>query len=124
MVGIAALVALRWRRTHPAVVGIAVGIVALTIITASGANLVATYHAAVRARGRDLAIVVGLVVAWALLNPLLYPPATSYAFDAGASLLMAGTAIGWGLFVRARRELVRSLRAQADSAGVEHGTLA
>ncbi len=124
MVGIAALVALRWRRTHPAAVGIAVGIVALTIIKASGANLVATYHAAVRARGRDLAIVVGLVVAWALLNPLLYPPATSYAFDAGASLLMAGTAIGWGLFVRARRELVRSLRAQADSAGVEHGTLA
>ena len=27
--------------------------------------------------------------------------------------------IGWGLFVRARRELVRSLRAQADRAGDE-----
>ncbi len=32
---------------------------------------------------------------------------------------MAGVVIGWGLFVRARRELVRSLRAQADRAGDE-----
>ncbi len=32
---------------------------------------------------------------------------------------MAGVAIGWGLFVRARRELVRSLRELADRAGDE-----
>jgi signal transduction histidine kinase len=119
VVGIAALVSLRWRRTHPAAVGIGIGTVALVILTASGANLVATFNAAVRARGRDLAIIAGLAIAWAFLNPLLYPPDTSYAFDAGASLLMAAVAIGWGLFVRARRELVRSLRAQGDRAADE-----
>src|SRR6476646_7737763 len=101
VVGIAAIVSLRWRRTHPAAVGIGVGTVALVILTASGANLVATFNAAVRAGGRDLAVIAGLAIAWAFLNPLLYPPDTSYAFDAGAGLLMAGTAIGWGLFVRA-----------------------
>jgi signal transduction histidine kinase len=119
VVGVAALISLRWRRSHPAVVGIGIGTVALVILTASGANLVATFNAAVRARGRDLAIVAGLAIAWAFVNPLLYPPAGSYWFDAGASLLMAGVVLGWGLFVRARRELVRSMRAQADRAGDE-----
>ena len=53
------------------------------------------------------------------MNPLLYPPKGSYWFDAGASLLMVAVALGWGLFVRARRELVRSLRELADRAGDE-----
>jgi signal transduction histidine kinase len=119
VVGIAALVSLRWRRTHPAAVGIGIGAVALVILTASGANLVATFNAATRARGRDLAIIAGLAIAWAFANPLLYPPSGSYWFDAGASLLMAAVALGWGLFVRARRELVRSLHALADRAGDE-----
>ena len=119
VVGIAALVSLRWRRRHPAAVGIGIGVVSLGILTVSGANLVATFNAAVRSRGRDLAIIAGLAIAWAFVNPLLYPPDIPYAFDAGASLLMASVAIGWGLFVRARRQLVRSMREQADRAGDE-----
>ena len=117
--GIAALVSLRWRRTHPAAVGIGVGAVSLVIITASGANLVALFNAAIRARGRDLGAIAGLMVAWSVVNPLLYPPDISYQADAGASLLLAAVAVGWGLFVRARRQLVRSLREQADRASDE-----
>jgi signal transduction histidine kinase len=117
-VGIGTLVSLRWRRTHPAAVGIGVGTVALVIITASGANLVATFNAAIRARGRDLAIVAGLTIAWSFTNPLLYPD-KDYWQDVGASLLLTGVAIGWGLFVRARRALVQSLNEQADRAGDE-----
>ena len=119
VVGIAALVALRWRRTHPAVVGIGVTAVSIVIVTVSGAALAATFNAAIRARGRDLAVVAGLTIAWAFASPLLYPSDISYWLDAGACLLMAGVVIGWGLFVRARRELVRSLREQADRAGDE-----
>ncbi|HEY6593028.1 MAG TPA: histidine kinase [Asanoa sp.] len=118
VVGIAALVALRWRRTHPGVVGIGVMAVAI-VITVSGAALAATFNAAIRARGRDLAAVAGLAIAWAFASPLLYPSDNSYWFDAGACLLGVGVVIGWGLFVRARRELVRSLREQADRAGDE-----
>jgi signal transduction histidine kinase len=117
-IGIAALVSLRWRRTHPAAVGIGVTAVATVIITASGANLVATYNAAVRARGRDLAIVAGLTIAWSFTNPLLYPD-SAYWSDVGASLLLTAVAIGWGLFVRARRQLVQSMREQAARAGDE-----
>ena len=118
VVGIAAIVSLRWRRTHPAAVAIGVGAVSLVIFTASGANLVATFNAAIRARGRDLAVVTGLLIAWCFASPLLYPP-SGYWLEAGACLLLVGVVIGWGLFVRARRELVRSLREQADRAADE-----
>jgi signal transduction histidine kinase len=119
VVGIATLVSLHWRRTHPAAVGIGIGAVSLVIVTASGANLAATFNAAIRARGRDLAIIAGLLIAWAFASPLLYPPAGSYWANAGACVLVTGVVLGWGLFVRARRELVRSLRAQADRAADE-----
>jgi signal transduction histidine kinase len=118
VVGIAALVSLRWRRTHPAAVGIGVAAVSTVIITASGANLVAAFNAAVRARGRDLAVVAGLTIAWSFTNPLLYPD-KGYLADVGASLLLTGVALGWGLFVRARRQLVQSLGEQADHAADE-----
>src|SRR5215210_5123164 len=119
VVGIATLVSLHWRRTHPAAVGIGIGAVSLVILPASGANLAATFNAAIRARGRDLAVIAGLLIAWAFASPLLYPPAGSYWVNAGACLLVTGVVLGWGLFVRARRELVRSLRAQADRAAEE-----
>jgi signal transduction histidine kinase len=118
VVGLATLVSLRWRRTHPAGVGIGVAAVSTVIITASGANLVALFNAAIRARGRDLAVVAGLTIAWSFTNPLLYPD-KGYLADVGASLLLTGVAIGWGLFVRARRQLVRTLHDQADHAADE-----
>src|SRR3954447_5579613 len=118
VVGIAAFVSLHWRRAHPAAVGIGVGAVSLVILTTSGANLAATFNAAIRARGRDLAVIVGLLIAWAFASPLLYP-AGNYWGNAGACLLVTGVVLGWGLFVRARRELVRSLRAQGDRAADE-----
>src|SRR5215207_5286003 len=118
VVGIATLVSLNWRRTHPGAVGVGIGAVSLVVLTAGGANLAAIFNAAIRARGRDLAIIAGLVIPWAFASPLLYRT-DSYWFGAGTCLLLTGVVLGWGLFVRARRELVRSLRAQADRAADE-----
>lgn len=118
VVGVGSVVALRWRRTHPAEVGIGIGALSLVILTVSGAALAATFNAAIRCRGRDLAIVAALTLAWAFVNPLLYPPA-NYWFDVGASMLLGGVVFGWGLFVRARRELVWSMNVQAERAGDE-----
>jgi signal transduction histidine kinase len=119
--GITTLVLLHWRRTHPGAVGIGVGAVALVSPAAAGANLAAIFNAAIRARGRDLAVIAALVIPWAFASPLLtgYPASGSYWVNAGACLLLTGVVLGWGLFIRARRELVRSLRAQADRAGDE-----
>src|SRR3954465_190486 len=119
VVGIATLVSLHWRRTHPAVVGIGIGAGSLVFLTGSGANPGATFNAAIRARGRDLAVIAALLIAWAFASPLLYPFAGSYWANVGACVLVTGVVLGWGLFVRARRELVRSLRAQGDRAAEE-----
>jgi signal transduction histidine kinase len=116
MVAIVTLVSLRWRRTHPAAVGIGVGAVSLVMPAAAGANLAATFNAAVRARGGALAVIVGLLLAWAFASPLLNPTGGSYWVNAGVCVLVSGVVLGWGLFVRARRELVQSLRAQGDRA--------
>jgi signal transduction histidine kinase len=118
VVGIGSVIALHWRRTHPAQVGIGIGVVSLVILTVSGAALAATFNAAIRCRGRDLAIVAGLTITWAFLNPLLYPP-PDYWFDVSASLLLAGVVFGWGFFVRARRQLVHSMQEQTERAGDE-----
>src|SRR3954467_15087723 len=72
-----------------------------------------------RARGGALAVIVGLLLAWAFASPLLNPTGGSYWVNAGGCVLVSGVVLGWGLFVRARRELVRSLRAQGDRAADE-----
>ena len=113
---IATVVALRWRRTHPGAVGIGVAAVSVVLTTAP---FVALFNAAIRARGRDLAIAAGLTFASCFTNPLLYRGPQSLQLEFGAGLALAGAAIGWGLFVRARRALVRSLNDQADRAADE-----
>jgi signal transduction histidine kinase len=116
--GIAGLVSLHWRRSHPAAVGIFTSAVSIVIVT-SGANFVALFNAAIRARGRDLAIIAGLTIVSCVTNPLLYRGTQSLALEIGAGLGFAGAALGWGLFVRARRQLVQSMREQADRAADE-----
>jgi signal transduction histidine kinase len=113
---IATVGSLHWRRTHPEAVGIGVAAVSVVLITAP---FVATFNAAIRARGRALAVAAALTIASNFTNPLLYRGPQSLALEFGAGLALTGAALGWGLFVRARRELVRSLRAQADLAGEE-----
>src|SRR5438094_547257 len=83
------------RPARPARVGIGVGAVALVILPACGASLAATFNAAIRARGRDLAIIAGRLSAWAFASPLLYPPAGSYWANAGACVLLTGVVLGW-----------------------------
>jgi signal transduction histidine kinase len=116
--GIAGLVSLHWRRSHPAAVGIFASAVSIVIVT-SGANFVALFNAAIRARGRDLAVIAGLTIVSCFTNPLLYRGTQSLELEFGAGLGFAGAALGWGLFVRARRQLLRSLREQADRAADE-----
>jgi len=113
---IATVVALRWRRTHPGAVGIGVAAVSIPLTTAP---FVALFNAAIRARGRDLAVAAGLTIVSCFTNPLLYRGTQSLGLEFGAGLGLTGAALGWGLFVRARRQLVRSLHQQADHAADE-----
>jgi signal transduction histidine kinase len=118
-VGAAALASLHWRRTHPVAVGVCVTAVSVVFITVAGSCLVATFNAAIRTRGRDLAFVAGLSIASCFAIPALYPGKDSYWVGVGIGLLLTGVAIGWGLFVSARRELVQTLRERAEHAEVD-----
>jgi signal transduction histidine kinase len=113
---IATVGALRWRRTHPGAVGIGVAAVSVLLITAP---FVALFNAAIRARGRDLAVTAGLTIVSCFTNPLLYRGTQSLELEFGAGLGFAGAALGFGLFIRARRQLVRSLHEQADRSAEE-----
>ncbi len=119
VMGLAAVGALHWRRSHPAAVGLFAVAVSIVFIAASGAQLVAAFNAAVRARAADLALVAGGSVAACFSIPLIYPDGSAYLASVGIGLLCTGIVIGWGLFVRARRELGRSQRERAEQAEEE-----
>jgi signal transduction histidine kinase len=115
---LAGVASLHWRRTHPAAVGYFAAGVAVLIVT-TGANFAALFNAAIRCRGRDLAGIGALVVITSVTNTFLYRGPQSVQAEIGANLAFAATALGYGLFVRARRQLVQSLRREADQASEE-----
>ena len=109
--GIVSLLALWVRRTRPvAVIGL---VAAIFSGLAAGASLVALFNAALRASRRALAAIVLLSIPPAVVYPLLYPGGDPYTTQLIVGALLTGVVIGWGLFARARRELLRSLRERA-----------
>jgi signal transduction histidine kinase len=122
VLGVASTVALWDRRRHP--VGVAAFVIPASAISAlaGGAGLVVLFNAAIRCGRRELAWITLASVASAVVYSLIYassPPDLRDTVLIG--LLMFGFAIGWGLFVRVRRDLVDSLRernAQLEEDGV------
>jgi signal transduction histidine kinase len=114
VLGVAAGVLLWWRRPHPTGVAIAIGAMSAVSAVAAGPALVALFNAAIRSSRRGLAAVLGVGVAAAVVYSILYPDTQDpLAVSIVIGVLITGVIIGWGLFIRARRELVRSLRERA-----------
>jgi signal transduction histidine kinase len=112
--GVAALLALWLRRTRPVAVAVFTLVVSLFSALAAGAGLVAVFNAALRASRRSFAAIVALSLPPVFLFPLLYPTDDPYATQVIVGTLLTGIVIGWGLFARARRQLVLSLRERAE----------
>jgi signal transduction histidine kinase len=68
----------------------------------------------VRAPRRSFPGIVALALPPIFVFPLLYPTSGSYVFEVVFGMLLTGIVIGWGLFARARRQLVLSLRERAE----------
>jgi signal transduction histidine kinase len=81
---------------------------------AGGPALMALFNAAIRTSGRTLAGIVGLTVIATAIFPLLYAGTEAYGTQLLLGNLITAVVVGWGLFVRAQRELVQSLRDRAD----------
>ncbi|HVX33233.1 MAG TPA: hypothetical protein VHA80_08840, partial [Solirubrobacterales bacterium] len=123
VLGIAALAALWDRRRHP--VGIACFIVPASAVSAlaGGAGLVVLFNAAIRCSRRDLTWITVASIAAAIFYSLLYAPSGPVLRDnVLVGLLLFCVAIGWGLFVRVRRDLVDSLH-ERNAQLVEEGRL-
>ena len=114
--GIVSLVALWWRRERPGMVAaIAIPLSAVSGLAAM-APLPALFNAAIRLPLRQVALWTGLAVVLSPVFPLLYPDVEGrgYGWQVIVGLLLTAVALGWGLFVRAQRELVRGLRERAE----------
>jgi signal transduction histidine kinase len=107
----AACLALWWRRRRPLAIGIlTIGASALSG-GASGAALAAMFTVAVHCPPRWTARVALLSVATSAIHPAIYHSAHGYGWggvETGA--VATAVAVGYGLYVRVRRELVLSLQ--------------
>lgn len=120
--GAVACAALWLRRGRPVEVGLLVVAFSAVSGLANGAALPALFNAAIRAPFRWLGAIVALAIAETAIYPALYPDGPhgrGYVWQVTFGMALTAIALGWGLFVRAQRELVwalhdRAIRAEAD----------
>ena len=112
--GVVACLALWWRRAHPMAVFVLVFAAALISPLAQFAALVAVCTAASRVRGRALIAIVVMAVAASVVFPVVNPAIGEIVQVGFPAFLVTVIAFGWGLYARARRELVASLRERAE----------
>ncbi|GAA2358290.1 sensor histidine kinase [Streptomyces cuspidosporus] len=112
--------ALWLRRRRPvelAVVLLGAGLVSYYV---AGPLLVALFTVAVHRPLRTVALVGAAAAAQILTTPLVHPdPDLDYVGDVLLGALLVSGAIGWGMFVRSRRQLLASLRERAARAEAE-----
>jgi signal transduction histidine kinase len=113
-IGAVACVSLWVRRSRPAAVAVFTAVASIFSALAAGPAGFALFNAAIRTSARTILAVVGLAAVSTVVFPLFYPGQDSYATQLIVGVLITAVVIGWGLFVRAQRELVRSLRERAE----------
>jgi signal transduction histidine kinase len=112
--GAVALGALWWRRSHPAAVAVVTIVLSSFSALAAAAAIVGCFNAALRMRVRPLAGVTVLGFAGAAVSAAAYGNPGGYDFSGLlVGILLTTIAVGWGLFARAQRDLVRSLHERA-----------
>jgi signal transduction histidine kinase len=110
--GALACLALWWRRRWALGVGLVCVVLGIFSISATPAGLLALFSLAVHRPARSALLTAALLVASALLFAV-YSPTTDplSVFLRVSPLAVAVTA--WGMYIRARRQLLRSLRERA-----------
>jgi signal transduction histidine kinase len=114
VVGTAVCATLWVRRRYPVEVAVLAVVASTFFAMAGGAGLVALFNAAIRASRRALVSIVALTLVSLAIFPLLYPSGGAWWSQMLFGSLLIAVALGWGLFTRARREVIRSLRERAE----------
>ncbi|MQS36046.1 sensor histidine kinase [Streptomyces katsurahamanus] len=114
--------ALWLRRRWPVGLAAVLAVVSLAAPTAGGAMLAGLFSLAVHRPFRPVALIGALALLSACLQPVARPDPTMSPLGsvlAGVTLVLL--AIGWGMLIRARRQLVAVLRERAHRAEAEAG---
>jgi len=112
--GVIAFVALWFRRRRPVAVAVLVIVLSCFSALAAGAALAACFNAALRMEPKPLVGVAGLAVAAGAVSAAVYSDNPGYDWGGLViGILLTVVVIGWGLFARAQRDLVRSLHERA-----------
>ncbi|MCH0542823.1 sensor histidine kinase [Streptomyces sp. MUM 203J] len=122
IIGAAACASLWARRRWPVAVPLAVSVAGVLAPSTGGALLVALFGAAVRVPFPRLAVVGGVALAVSVVQGFIWPdPEFSAVVAIIVTLVLLLLVIGWGMLVRARRQLVAALRERARRAEAEAG---
>ena len=113
VLGALATIALWARRRHASAVAVFALLASIFSAFAAGAATVALFNAALRCSPRALAAIAALSVVASALFTFVYPSG-DYVAGVVLGVLITVVVVGWGLFVRARRQLVVSLRERAE----------
>jgi signal transduction histidine kinase len=119
VVGVVCCLSLWVRRAHPTGVGVFTGVCSIFSAFAAGPAVFALFNAAVRTSARTVTALVGLALVSTAVFPLIYPGGDSYLTQIVLGLLITAVIVGWGLFVRAQREVVHALRQRAEQLEAE-----
>jgi signal transduction histidine kinase len=119
LLGVGSCVALWWRRRWP--LGLAIVLVPVTAVSsaAGGAGVIALFTLAVHRPLRQALPVALVVLATQPVYLAIHPGDDNYVVAIVFSVLIVGAVLAWGMFVRARRQLVISLRDRAQRAETE-----
>lgn len=121
LLGLACSVLLWGRRRWPVAVCLVIAIAGVYSVTSVGAAIIAFFTVAVHRRFPVAAATGVFGVAGGLVFPVLRPDWASSLFwvDVVWALVVTALILGWGMVVRARRQLVLSLRERAVRAESE-----
>lgn len=118
--GIVACLALLLRRRWPVELAAALSVVGALSVVAGGAAIIALFTVAVHRRLRDVAAVWGLYTAGVAAFYLMRPePDLPFVAVVALCLIVTAAVVAWGMYVRARRQLIASLRDRAVRAESE-----
>jgi signal transduction histidine kinase len=108
------------RRRWPVPVAVALAVFGIWSVTSTGAAAILVFTVAVHRRFRTVALVAALHVATSAIYTAWYPDdKDSYWVSMLWTVVLLGAIVAWGMFVRARRQLVLSLRDRALRAEAE-----
>jgi signal transduction histidine kinase len=123
VVGALACGTMWWRRRWPVWISIVLNVVSIPFSAAAGASIIALFTVAVHRRFSIALQVAVFSVVTSVAQYLIYPQDAATPGDFGISVAFAAlfvvVAVGWGVVVRTRRQLIRSFAERAVRAETE-----